>query len=127
MAQQQKQQQQQINAVHCCMNTRLSDFPHLLSSNDQQVVLYQVFFLPTDSVDNPSTFTAFCPFTGIMARGTTIFEAAQNWTKRAQDFSHRMGNYEYCFIIPKYVLPPFSFSFSFSLSLSVIFNQTLHN
>jgi len=46
--------------------------------------LFQVFFLPTEQVDSPKTYTAFCPFTGITAEGDTVQQAAQRWTELAR-------------------------------------------
>jgi hypothetical protein len=62
-------------------------------------IIYQVFFLPSDDVNNPRDITAFCPFTKILAHGTTISEAAQNWTKIARK---KIQNCQSVFCIPRY-------------------------
>eukprot|EP00026_Physarum_polycephalum_P013716 Phypoly_transcript_14148.p1 GENE.Phypoly_transcript_14148~~Phypoly_transcript_14148.p1 ORF type:complete len:189 (+),score=34.05 Phypoly_transcript_14148:136-702(+) len=44
---------------------------------------WQVFFLPKDDLVVPTSFIAFCPFTGVCAEGGTEAEAARNWKEEA--------------------------------------------
>jgi hypothetical protein len=50
---------------------------------------WQVFFLPKDDLVVPTSFIAFCPFTGVCAEGGTEAEAARNWKKEAHKQFHR--------------------------------------
>jgi hypothetical protein len=65
-------------------------------------LIYQVFFLPSDDVNNPSDFTAFCPFTKFWAHGTTILEAAQNWTNVARKKIQKTQKCQSTFCLPRY-------------------------
>lgn len=45
---------------------------------------WQVFFLPKDDPVVPSSFIAFCPFTGVCAEGATELEAGRKWKEEAR-------------------------------------------
>jgi hypothetical protein len=75
--------------------------PKEASAGAADKVIWQVFFLPIDDVNNPTGYAAFCPFTKILAYGSTINEAAQRWTRKAQREYKYLGVYSPGFIIPK--------------------------
>eukprot|EP01116_Phalansterium_solitarium_P013486 TRINITY_DN30858_c0_g1_i1.p2 TRINITY_DN30858_c0_g1~~TRINITY_DN30858_c0_g1_i1.p2 ORF type:complete len:183 (+),score=8.07 TRINITY_DN30858_c0_g1_i1:53-550(+) len=39
----------------------------------------QIYFFPGGDFAIPSSYTAFCPFTGIIAEGKSLEESARNW------------------------------------------------
>lgn len=45
---------------------------------------WQVFFLPKDDPAVPTSFIAFCPFTGVCAEGMTEAEAGIKWKEEAR-------------------------------------------
>lgn len=54
----------------------------IIPSQDEQ--MWQVFFLPKDDPAVPTSFIAFCPFTGVCAEGNTELEAANRWKEEAK-------------------------------------------
>lgn len=79
--------------------------PHVLQARLQRAadvgdeIRWQVYFLPHGGPAAPSLFTAFCPFTFILATGTSVPLAARAWVKEAR---RRFPGHS--FTIPKYVL-----------------------
>lgn len=45
---------------------------------------WQVFFLPKDDPAVPTSYIAFCPFTGVCAEGSTEAEAGVKWKEEAR-------------------------------------------
>lgn len=96
---------------------------------------WQVFFLPKDDPVIPTSFIAFCPFTGVCAEGGTEAEAASKWKEEARKQFNRYPYfyfktisiflassfpYSYVHFLPfQYYLNPLSFP---SL-LSIIFDE----
>ena len=64
-----------------------------------QSAVFQVLFFPKDSLDTPSTFVAFCPYTLVHAEGTTVHEAALRWMKAARKAGVPVGR-----LIPRYMI-----------------------
>lgn len=63
--------------------THISNMPSTISqAQDEQ--FWQVFFLPKDDIVVPTSYIAFCPFTGVCAEGATEAEAGAKWKEEAR-------------------------------------------
>lgn len=64
--------------------TQVSSAQSTMSPYHDEEQVWQVFFLPKDDPAVPTSFIAFCPFTGVCAEGNTETEAAVNWKEEAK-------------------------------------------